>query len=183
MPQVNFDKQPVLQNDIVKAFPLQANDFEILYSLAADPLVWEQHPNKNRYKREVFEVFFKGALESGGALMVYDAKKGRPIGTSRFYDYDPNTNTVAIGYTFFDRAHWGGLYNPALKKLMLSHAFQFVDRVEFHIGAGNIRSQKAIEKLGAKKIDQKEVSYYGEDEKLNFIYCIERAAWEHTSSH
>lgn len=170
----NFNLQPILENELLKIQPLKESDFEILYAVACDPLIWEQHPNKDRYKREVFEVFFKGAIESGGAFLVIDKQTGEAIGSSRFYDYNSENKSVLIGYTFFARSHWGSKYNPALKNLMLQYAFQFVDSVLFHIGANNIRSQKAIERLGASKIDELEVKYYGEESKLNFVFEIRK---------
>ncbi|MFZ5553677.1 MAG: GNAT family N-acetyltransferase [Bacteroidota bacterium] len=169
--------QPLLKTEIITATPLKEEDFEKLYAVASDPLVWEQHPNKNRYQREVFEVFFRGAMESGGAFLVMDTKTGEVAGSSRFYDFSSEKSEVSIGYTFFGRKFWGGKYNPALKKLMLDHAFQYVENVIFHIGAVNIRSQKAIEKLGAVKISEQEIAYFGEEEKLNFIYRIEKRDW------
>lgn len=172
-----FELQPILENEFVKIQPLQSTDFEVLYSIASDPLIWEQHPNKDRYKKEVFENFFKGAIESGGAFLVFDKQTGEAIGSSRYYDYKQEDKSVLIGYTFFARSHWGSKYNPALKKLMLQHAFQYVDRVIFHIGADNVRSQKAIERLGASKIEELEVEYYGEETKLNFVYAINKTDW------
>ncbi len=169
---MSFELQPSLQNEFVKIFPLGENDLEKLYAVANDPLLWEQHPNKDRYKREVFEIFFKGALESKGAFLVYDAKTGEVIGSSRFYGYDKEKSLISIGYTFVSRNCWGKGHNAALKKLMLEHAFKFVDNVVFHIGAHNIRSQKAIQKLGAQKIAEQQMSYYGEQNNLNFIYLI-----------
>jgi RimJ/RimL family protein N-acetyltransferase len=169
-----FDLQPTLSNQLITARPLQQDDFETLYTVASDPLVWEQHPNKDRYKRKVFENFFEGAMKSKGAFLILENATGKVIGSSRFYDFDPDKKTISIGYTFLERDYWGKNYNRALKTLMLDHAFQFADKVYFHIGAINIRSQKAIEKLGAVKIDEKEVAYYGESSKLNYIYCIEK---------
>ena len=169
-----FNLTPTLQNQFVKLVPLKEEDFETLYKVASDPFIWEQHPNKNRWKKEVFQVFFQGALESKGAFVIYDAQTNQAIGSSRFYDFDKEKSQVSIGYTFFARSHWGGKYNPAAKQLMMAHAFQFVDEVIFHIGAQNIRSQKAIEKLGALKIAEEEIAYFGEDSKLNFIYRIRK---------
>jgi RimJ/RimL family protein N-acetyltransferase len=166
--------QPVLENDLVRLEPLQETDFEELYAVASDPLIWEQHPNKDRWRREVFENFFKGAIESGGAFKIIDKFSGHIIGSTRFYKTGENNSEIAIGYTFFGRKYWGGKYNPAVKKLMMDHAFQFVDHVLFHIGAVNIRSQRAIERLGARKIAEEEIAYYGEPSKLNFIYRIDR---------
>lgn len=170
--------QPILQNEFVKLVPLKEEDFETLYKVASDPLIWEQHPNKNRWQREVFQIFFNGAIESKGAFLIYDAKTNEAIGSSRFYEWDLKKSNVAIGYTFYARSHWGGKYNPSAKHLMMQHAFQFVDNVIFHIGAKNIRSQKAIEKIGAVKIAEEDVVYFGEDSTLNFIYRIQKAEFK-----
>ncbi len=173
-----FHLQPSIQNELVRIQPLQSTDFETLYAIASDPLLWEQHPNKDRYKRPVFEVFFEGAIASGGAFLVIDNKQHIPIGSSRFYDMDMNNKSITIGYTFIARDHWGGPFNKALKTLMIDYAFSQFDTVHFHIGAQNIRSQKSIERLGAKKIKELEVAYYGEPIKLNFVYEIEKAQWK-----
>ncbi|MBI3520269.1 MAG: GNAT family N-acetyltransferase [Bacteroidetes bacterium] len=173
----SFEFQPTLENEFVRIRPLQKSDFETLYSIASDPLIWEQHPNKDRYKKDVFETFFKGAMESGGAFLVLDTQTNEPIGSSRYYELDAEAGSVAIGYTFLAKDHWGGVYNPALKSLMLNHAFKFVDKVVLHIGAFNVRSQKAAERLGAKKIVEIEMEYYGEANKLNFLYHIDKKEW------
>jgi RimJ/RimL family protein N-acetyltransferase len=172
-----FDKQPALESKLIKLQPLKADDFDVLYAVASDPLIWEQHPNPDRYKREVFQNFFKGAMESGAAFLVLDRQSGNVIGSSRYYDLKECESSVAIGYTFLDRDHWGGSYNGALKKLMLEHAFQYVNRVLFHIGAENIRSQKSMERLGGKKIKELKMEYYGEQSKLNFEYEMKKENW------
>ena len=170
-----FDLQPFhLKNNLISLSPLQENDFEELYAVANDELLWEQHPNKLRYQRAVFQNFFEGAMLSGGAFIIRDNKTNEVVGSSRFYDYNEKENSILIGYTFIGRKFWGNDYNKSLKKLMLDYAFQHVNKVYFHIGAFNIRSQKAIEKIGAIKIDEFEVEYYGEDSKLNFVYLIEK---------
>ncbi|GAA4774142.1 MULTISPECIES: GNAT family N-acetyltransferase [Flavobacterium] len=170
--------QPTLKDDSVVLYPLQKTDFEELYKVASDPLVWEQHPNKDRYKREVFQNFFDGAMQSKGAFKIVDIASGETIGSTRFYDLDTNNNSVLIGYTFYGRNYWGSSYNPKVKKLMMDYAFQFVDTIYFHIGENNIRSQKAIERLGATKVREIEVAYHGEPEKLNFEYCINKKDWK-----
>ena len=170
-----FNLQPThLQNERIRLVPLQESDFDELFSVASDPLIWEQHPNKLRYQKDVFQNFFEGAMQSKGAFFIREATTNEPIGSTRFYDYNENEKSVLIGYTFIGRKFWGNGYNSALKKLMMDYAFQYVDTINFHIGAYNIRSQKAIEKIGAQKIDEFEVEYYGEDSKLNYIYQIEK---------
>ncbi|RDC57289.1 N-acetyltransferase [Pedobacter chinensis] len=175
---MNFDLQPILENNLIKVVPLKADDFEKLYAVASDPLIWEQHPNKDRYKRDVFENFFKGAMESKGAFIVYDKATGNVVGSSRYYELEEENGSVAVGYTFIGRDFWAKGYNAALKKLMLDHAFRFVDQVILHIGATNFRSQKATEKLGALKVGELEVAYYGEPIKWNFVYQIDKEKWE-----
>ena len=173
---MTFNQQPThLQNELITLLPLQETDFEELFSVASDPLVWEQHPNKLRYQRHVFHNFFEGAMLSKGAFLIRDSQTKEVVGSSRFYDYNETDNSVLIGYTFIGRKFWGNGYNKTLKKLMLDYAFQYVNKVYFHIGAFNFRSQKAIEKIGAVKVDEFEVEYYGEDAKLNFVYLITKS--------
>jgi N-acetyltransferase len=169
--------QPILKNNLVHATPLRQEDFDLLYAAASDPLIWEQHPNKNRWQRDAFENYFKGAMLSGGALLVKDAQTGEVIGSSRYSDYLPETGTVSIGYTFFIRKCWGKGHNYALKTLMLDHIFQYVDRVTFYVGAVNKRSQVSIERFGAVKIGEKETAYFGELPKLDFVYAITKENW------
>jgi RimJ/RimL family protein N-acetyltransferase len=172
---MNFDLQPThLESQLIKLIPLQEDHFEQLYSVASDELLWEQHPNKNRYKRDVFQIFFDGAMQSKSAFLVLETRTSETIGSSRFYDFDPENDSILIGYTFIGRKFWGKGYNKELKKLMMDYAFQYVSKIIFHIGATNFRSQKAIEKIGAIKIDEFEVEYFGEESKLNYIYQISK---------
>lgn len=166
--------QTILENDFVQLIPLEESDFEYLYSVASDPEIWEQHPNKDRYKREIFQNFFQGAMESKGAFKILDKNTGEIAGSTRFYDYNPKENSIFIGYTFYATKFWGSKLNPQVKKLMLDYIFQFVDKVNFHVGKDNIRSQKAMEKLGAKKVDEVNVAYFGEPEKLNVVFEIDK---------
>jgi hypothetical protein len=172
---MSFDLQPVhLRNELVALNPLMESDLALLYPLAADPLVWEQHPNPNRYRQADFETYFQGAMASKGAFLVVHAQTGEPLGCTRFLDYDASASVVQIGYTFFGRNYWGKGYNPATKRLMLDYAFQYVDRVEFYVGINNLRSRIAMERLGAVQTGTAEVAYYGEATKMNVIYTISR---------
>jgi RimJ/RimL family protein N-acetyltransferase len=141
--------QPVLKGQLLELRPVRLDDFQDLYEVASDPLIWEQHPHNNRYQEQVFRKFFRDALSSGGALIAIDSQTGRVIGSSRYDGYDNEKSQVEIGWTFLARSHWGGIYNGEMKRLMLEHAFKFVNNVIFVIGTQNFRSQKAVEKLGA----------------------------------
>jgi N-acetyltransferase len=145
---VPFDLQPTLTGELVELRPLRSGDWDALYAAASDPLIWEQHPESNRYRREVFENFFKGAIASGGAFAVVDRRSGRIIGSSRYWGYDEAAGEIEIGWTFLERAYWGGAYNREMKRLMVAHALRFVRRVVFLVGVTNVRSQRAMEKIG-----------------------------------
>jgi hypothetical protein len=145
--------QPVLENELVLLRPLQHTDYEELYEVASDPLIWEQHPVYSRHKREEYDDFFKESLESGQSLVMIDKETNKIFGSTRYYDYDPDNSSVKIGGTFLDRAHWGGTYNFSNKLLLLDYAFQFVDKVIFEIAEENIRSQKATSRFGVEEAE------------------------------
>jgi len=172
-----FELQPRIHNELIKLLPLEASDFESLYAVAADPLIWEQHPSSDRYQRPIFENFFKGAMESGGAFRIIDNTNGELIGSSRYCDYEEASRQISIGYTFIARSRWARQYNGALKKLMLDHAFKYVDRVTFKVGVNNWRSRKAMEKLGGIDIGEESVSYSGELSHPNVVFKIDAADW------
>lgn len=174
---MHFDLQPALENDLIQIVPLKETDFDALFTVASDPLIWEQHPNKDRYKKEVFENFFTGAMESKGAFKIIEKATGDVLGSSRYYDFDEEDNHIFIGYTFYGTKSWGKGINPQVKKLMLDYIFQFVDKVHFHIGKENFRSQTALERLGGKKIAEEEVAYFAEPARTNFVYEITKEAW------
>jgi RimJ/RimL family protein N-acetyltransferase len=170
---MSFDFQPTLKGDLLELRPLRPEDFAELYAVASDPLIWEQHPSNDRYKEEVFQVFFREALESGGALIAIDSKDGRVIGSSRFHGYNNEKSEIEIGWTFLARSHWGGVYNGEMKRLMLQHAFRFVDRVIFLVGPQNFRSQRALEKIGGVCVGS------GPNQRghESLVYEIQRLGW------
>ncbi len=172
---MSFNLQPLhLIGTLIELVPLKEIHFEKLFEVASDPLIWEQHPNRNRYQRDVFRNYFEGAIQSKGAFMIIDKNTKEIVGSSRFYDFDKKNNSIKIGYTFIGRNFWGKNYNKDLKALMSNYAFEYVDKIVFEIGANNIRSQKAIDKIGAQKIGEHQVQYFGEESKLNFIYQLNK---------
>lgn len=152
MVKASFDLQPTLENDILILRPLREDDLENLYSVASDPSIWEQHPSKDRCRRDVFELFFKDGMASGGAFAVIDKKAGQIIGSTRFHRIKESDHAIEIGWTFLASKYWGGYYNRAMKKLMMDYAFQSVDSVLFYVDENNFRSQKAVEKIGGERI-------------------------------
>lgn len=178
--QINFNVQPILENKKVILYPLQEKDFELLYNVASDPEIWKQHPNNDRWKKEIFKTFFEGAMQSKGAFKIVDKTTGNTIGSTRIYNYNEHKNSIFIGYTFYAVEYWGKGINKLVKTTMLDYIFQFVSQVYFHIGANNIRSQIAIERIGAEKVAEQEVTYFGEVPRLNFMYKISKEKWQKT---
>jgi len=166
-----FELQPHLQGELIDVRPLTPEDWDALFAVASDPLIWEQHPANDRYKEDVFREFFKAALESGGAFSVIDNQTQQVIGSSRYHAYDAEQSEIEIGWTFLARKYWGGTYNGELKRLMLGHAFRFVDRVAFIVGQDNWRSRKAVEKIGGVLAGTVQ-KHYGNQLVTNVKYVI-----------
>jgi N-acetyltransferase len=171
---MSFDLQPHLKGEFIELRPLTPGDWNNLFAVASDPLIWEQHPESDRYKERVFKVFFREALESGGAFVVIDKKSQQIIGSTRYYGYDLEKSEIEIGWTFLARKYWGGRYNREMKKLMLAHAFKFVEGVVFFVGEKNIRSQKAMEKIGATRQGIVNRTYGNHPPTLNVKYVIRK---------
>lgn len=165
---MRFDAQPTLTGSLVKLRPLIRSDKSVLYSVAADPLIWEQHPVSNRHTEKEFEKFFSESIESRGALLIFDASSDIVIGSSRYFGFSEEKNVVEVGWTFLARSHWGGKPNAEIKQLMLEHAFRFVDTVVFFIDPENIRSQRSVEKIGG-------VRDANLDSKGRVVYRVEKS--------
>jgi RimJ/RimL family protein N-acetyltransferase len=149
-----MELQPHLTGERIELRPLAAADHDALYAVASDPEIWAQHPVKTRSTPEGFRTFFQESLESGGALVIVDRETGTVIGSSRYHGFDSEKREVEIGWTFLARSHWGGVTNREVKDLMLRHAFRFVDSVLFRVGTGNLRSRRAVEKIGGVRVGE-----------------------------
>lgn len=145
---MSFNRQPVLTGETLILRPLGAGDRDALLSAASDPEIWALHPEPNRWQPEVFQRYFDAAIASGGALAVTERATGTVIGSSRYHGYDASLSEVEIGWTFLARAHWGGRTNGEMKRLMIGHALASVRTVVFMIGPENLRSRRAVEKIG-----------------------------------
>ncbi|WP_299686470.1 GNAT family N-acetyltransferase [uncultured Tateyamaria sp.] len=171
-----FDPQPVLTGRTLHLRPMTTDDRDPLFAAASDPLIWEQHPARNRHERAVFDPYFDAQLARGSALVVERRTDGRVIGTSCYYVTDEVPPAVSIGFTFLERAHWGGATNHEMKTLMLDHIFVSLDTAWLHVGTDNIRSQKATEKLGATLRYQADLDL-GNGPARYLCYALPRSVW------
>lgn len=175
-----MDRQPVLAGERYCLRPLTPDDWDALYAVASDPAVWEQHPMRDRWREEVFRAFFDDALAKGGALAIIDTHKDEIIGSSRFQalksaeDDEEGQSSVEIGWTFLAPRYWGKGANRAVKRLMLGHAFESVERVDFRVGEANWRSRIALENIGAQRTRRTELNRYQGKRVLHIVYAITR---------
>src|SRR5436190_4979181 len=174
MTRDEFELQPNLKGELIELRRLRPEDWNDLFAVASDPLIWEQHPESDRYKEEIFKVFFRRALECGGAFVIVDTTSQQIIGSTRFYGYDQEKSEIEIGWTFLARKYWGGRYNREMKQLMLDHAFKFVESVVFYVGEKNVRSQRAMEKIGAIRNGLVKRAYGNHPPALNVRYVIRK---------
>ena len=173
-----MDRQPTLEGETLLLRPLVTDDWDALYLAASDPLIWELHPANDRWQEPVFRAYFADALAQGGALAVIDKRSGAIIGSSRMQAYEPaNGGSVEIGWTFLARSHWGGGINRELKRLMLTHALKYVERVDFRVGETNLISRRAMEKIGGQLSDRSELAETSSGPVLHVIYEITRESF------
>jgi len=152
--------------------PLATSDFDALFAVASDPVLWQQHPQSDRFKRPVFEEFFQSAVASKAAYVVIDSTSVIIIGSSRFNNPRLTESSIEIGWTFLARSHWGGDYNAELKDIMLRFALPYFNHVYFCVGETNYRSQAAVKKLGAELCDRKDSARPG-----NVFYILTKETY------
>lgn len=171
-----MDRQPVLEGERLVLRPLRESDWTALFAVASDKQLWAQHPMHDRWQEKVFRAFFDDALAKGGALAVIERETGRLVGSSRFQEYRPEGGgCVEIGWTFLARDMWGSGLNAELKRLMLTHAFRFVERVCFRVGEANWRSRRAMEKFGGRLTEEVErIDTPDRGEIVHLVFEIDR---------
>ena len=171
------DLQPILGGTLVTLRPVRPDDWEEMFTVASDPFIWEVHPERHRYEEPIFRSFFDSAIEGGAALTILAKDTGRIIGSSRYFGHDPELREIEIGWTFLGRSYWGGAYNREIKRLMLNHAFGFVDIVIFWVGEHNARSRRAMEKIGGSLRDEVRMRDYSWGACPHVIYEIHKEHW------
>jgi RimJ/RimL family protein N-acetyltransferase len=168
------DRQPTLEGERVLLRPSTKGDWDALFAVASDPLIWEVHPAHDRWQEPVFRAYFDAGIASGGALTILDKVSGAVIGSSRFDNWDAQADEIEIGWTYLKRDYWGGSYNREIKRLMLDHIHRFVETATFMVGEGNIRSRKAMEKIGGVLRPGIELRLMAGEMKPHVVYEIRR---------
>ena len=174
LPVKMLNLQPILEDELIILRPLKESDFEPLYEIAKDPLIWKQHPSHDRHKKDIYSEFFKDSLKSMGALIIIDKSNDKIIGSTRFKPVKNVENAIEIGWSFLCRNYWGGKFNKSMKRLMIEYAFETVDDIIFYIGKENIRSQKAVEKIGGIRLTELKHQHLMEENQDEWTYRINK---------
>lgn len=149
-----------LRGNYVYLERLKAEDIPTLKELARDERIWEFTRTllMNDAYDEQFEKYIAIALNPNPFLpqqsfVMRDAQTGAVMGMTRFYKVEPEHKRLNIGYTWYRPEYWGKAHNKECKLLLLQYAFETLGfrRVEFEVAHKNIRSQKAVEKIGGVK--------------------------------
>ena len=172
MSEVDF--QPTLHGDTVILRPTIAGDWDEMYAVASDPLIWALHPAHDRWQEDVFRQYFADALDSGGGLTIRDKASGAIIGASRYSTRWSGADEVEIGWTFISRDYWGGVTNREVKSLMITHAHRWFTACLFMVGKENLRSRRAMEKIGGVLRDDTAVHTMAGMPVTHVVYAIGR---------
>jgi RimJ/RimL family protein N-acetyltransferase len=169
---------PTLSNKLVSISAIQKEDFEELYQSASDPEIWENHPSYDRYKREVFQSFFDGAMDSIGGIVIREQATNKIIGSSRFNQIPDREDIVEIGWSFLAKAYWGGKYNRAFKSLMIDYGLKRYTDILFYVDVDNIVSQNAMNKLSATRYGPEGTEHLPSKKPTHLIYVINKDNWK-----
>lgn len=169
-----MDFQPILTGETVILRPTVEGDWAEMFAVASDPLIWALHPAHDRWQEGVFRRYFEDALESGSGLTMIDKANGAIIGASRYSTRWSGDDEVEIGWTFLSREHWGGATNREVKSLMIAHAHRWFATCLFMVGKDNLRSRRAMEKIGGVLRDDTAVHEMAGMPVTHVVYTIAR---------
>jgi RimJ/RimL family protein N-acetyltransferase len=148
-----------LENPWIRLRFLTEHHRDALRPLAKDDRIWEYTKTlmvTDTYDQQ-FDNYFEEALalakKGGQAYVIYDAVTDAVIGMTRVYDVDHRSGRATIGHTWYIPAVWGRIHNKACKQLLLEYLFETLGfaRVAFTVKSQNLRSQKALQKIGATR--------------------------------
>ncbi|NGQ95207.1 GNAT family N-acetyltransferase [Brevibacillus sp. SYP-B805] len=138
----------------VKLTPMEMNHMESLYEAGRYPNIWTVTQGRIDSLDDARE-YVRKALEQKNALpfVIIDQESQKIVGSTRFYDISVQNRSLEIGSTWLTPAMWRTYVNTECKYLLLKHCFETLGtiRVQFKTDSRNIRSQRALERIGAVK--------------------------------
>lgn len=151
------DASFTLQGDSVELVPMELSHLDGLWKAAMPEEIWDFTASKIRSKEQM-EKMIKDALaekEKGNQFpfVVLHKQDNKIVGSTRYLDISNANKSLEIGWTWYNPEVWRTRVNTECKYLLLKCAFEEwgMNRVQFKTDSRNVRSQRAIERLGAKK--------------------------------
>jgi N-acetyltransferase len=180
-----------LDGHLVQLEKLSLRHIYALEKVAANPVIWQHLPIEG-WKKDCFWTWVYDSLElqmnkKAFVFAVIDNKSGKAIGTTRFQDMDCQHNKTDIGWTWYDPSVWGNGFNDEAKNLMLTLAFEVwnVVRIGFKVDERNLRSQRALEKIGAQQEGyiRKHMIRPDGSNRNSFLYGLTNDDWFLSAKH
>ncbi len=152
---LNFDKDYILENNIVQLTPLKETDFDHLLEFSInEPALWT-YSLIQANSPENLKIYINNALNGrvnkhSYAFTVFDKRVNKYAGSTRFYDIQFQQATLQLGYTWYGKEFQGTGLNKHCKYLLLAFAFDTlnIERVEFRADNNNLRSIQAMRSIG-----------------------------------
>ncbi len=147
---------PTLENDYVKLSLLGLSNYKYLIEVAQQPNLVQYSPSKidtpenlKEYVQDAVDCYYQ---KTAIPFIIFDKRTSSYAGCTRFGYINWHNKVLHIGWTWIGTQFQGTGLNKHMKFLMLQYAFETLnfDKVEFRIDERNIKSRKAVEKLGAK---------------------------------
>ena len=154
---MKIDTNLIIEGNTITLVPLEMKYKEQLYEAINNPDVWKYTWREVKTFDDIEQMLLIAVQnkDDGKQLpfIVKDKLSGEVIGTTRIGDIDIANRNVEIGWTWFSPSVWRTKVNTECKFLLLQYCFEELKvlRVQFSISGQNIRSQKAVERIGAVK--------------------------------
>ena len=180
-------KAPTLENERVKLTLLGLSNYKHLTDIAQQPNLLKYSPSKintpddlKAYVQDAVDCYYQ---KTAIPFIVFDKQTNTFAGCTRFGLINWKNNVLHIGWTWIGHEFQGSGLNKNMKFLMLQYAFEILnfDKVEFRIDERNIKSRKAVEKLGAKLegVLRKDVLMLDGFKRSTCCYGILKEEWVH----
>jgi len=146
-----------LENEVVFLKPLAQEDRQGIFEAGSYPEIWSYMSTEIEKMDDVNKFVDKALLtkreKTEFPFVIVDKKSGQIIGSTRFMDIDETHKRLEIGTSWISPAFWRTAINTNCKYLLLQYCFEVLNlqRVQIKTDHENIRSQRAIERLGATK--------------------------------
>jgi RimJ/RimL family protein N-acetyltransferase len=152
---IDFNKEYILENSIVRLTPLKIDDLNNLVHFAThEPELWTHsliQANSPEQMKSYIEKALEGRKEKNSyAFLVLDKRKNQYAGSTRFYDIQVDNASLQLGFTWYGKEFQGTGLNKNCKYLLLKFAFEVLkmERVEFRADNENQRSINAMKSIG-----------------------------------